>query len=74
MDYMAYLYQHPELLMYFRYHPKWYKILYYEPSYFDAFIKEAKANLGIRAYDRLEGFKKNYNMFYNLAGLLNKKK
>ena len=73
MDYMLYLYEHLDLLMYLRYHPRWYKILYYEPSYFDAFIKEAKASLGIRAYDKLESFKKNYNMFYSLAGLFNKK-
>ncbi len=39
MDYMNYLYEHLDLLMYLRYHPKWYKILYYEPSYFKDFLK-----------------------------------
>ena len=56
---MMYLYEHLDLLMYLRYHPRWYKILYYDPSYFNAFLTEAKTNLNIRAYDKLEGLKEN---------------
>lgn len=70
MDYMSYLYEHLDLLMYLRYHPRWYKILYYEPSYFNAFLAEAKANLKIRSYDKLETFKNRFNMLYSLAGLI----
>ena len=59
---MMYLYEHLDLLMYLRYHPRWYKILYYEPNYFNVFLNEAKTNLNIRAYDKLETLKKNYNI------------
>jgi len=70
MDYMSYLYEHLDLLMYLRYHPRWYKILYYEPNYFKAFLAEAKASLRIRGYDKLETFKNRFNMLYSLAGLI----
>lgn len=70
MDYMTYLYSHPDLLMYLRYHPRWYKILYYEPSYFQYFLNEAKANLKIRAYDKLENIKNKFNMIYSLSSLI----
>ena len=67
------LYEHLELLMYLRYHPRWYKILYYEPNYFRVFLNEAKTNLNIRTYDKLEGFKKNFNMVYSLGQMFDKK-
>lgn len=70
MDYMIYLYDHPELLMYLRYHPKWYKILYYEPSYFNIFLKEAKSNLKITSYDKLENLKQKFNLIYSLSSLI----
>lgn len=70
---MLYLYEHLELLMYLRYHPRWYKILYYEPNYFRVFLNEAKTNLNIRTYDKLEGFKKNFNMVYSLGQMFDKK-
>lgn len=72
MDYMEYLYEHLDLLMYLRYHPRWYKILYYDPSMFNIFIKEAKENLKIRSIDKLEKLKNNFNLIYSLAGILNK--
>lgn len=72
MEYMSYLYEHLDLLMYLRYHPRWYKILYYDPSYFKQFLVEAKSSLGITGYDRLENFKNKFNMFYGLAGLFSK--
>ena len=58
--------------MYLRYHPKWYKILYYNPSYFKDFINEAKVNLKITPIDKLENFKNKFQMIYSLAGLFNK--
>lgn len=70
MDYMQYLYNHLDLLMYLRYHPRWYKILYYEPSYFKHFLNEAKTNLKITGYDRLENIKNKFNMIYSLASLM----
>ena len=70
MMYMEYLYEHLDLLMYLRYHPKWYKILYYDPSYFKAFLKEAQTNLKIRAQDRLESFKNKFQTLYQLVNLL----
>jgi hypothetical protein len=73
-DKMMYLYEHLDLLMYLRYNPRWYKILYYEPNYFNAFLTEAKTNLNIRTYDKLENLKKNFNMIYSLSGLLDNKK
>lgn len=70
MEYMNYLYQHIDLLMYLRYHPKWYKILYYEPSFFKDFLKEAKENLKIRPIDKLENIKNKFNLFYSLSSLI----
>ncbi len=70
MDYMDYLYQHIDLLMYLRYHPKWYKILYYDPSYFKYFLKEAKENLKITSIDKLEGLKNKFNLFYSLSNII----
>lgn len=67
---MEYLYNHLDLLMYLRYNPRWYKILYYDPSMFSVFINEAKTNLGIRTYDKLEGFKDKVNTLYSLLSLI----
>lgn len=74
MDYMSYLYDHLDLLMYLRYNPRWYKILYYEPSYFKFFLIEAKKNLKITGIDKLESFKNRFNMLYSLAGLFSNQK
>lgn len=70
MDYMNYLYEHLDLLMYLRYHPIWYKILYYEPSYFKDFLKEAQTNLKIRPTDKLENLKNKFQLFYSLSSLI----
>lgn len=70
MNYMMYLYQHEELLMYIRYHPRWYKILYYDSSMFNLFLDEAKTNLKIRTIDKLNSFNNKFKMFYNLANLI----
>lgn len=72
MDYMQYLYEHLDLLMYLRYHPKWYKILYYDPSSFKDFIKEAQINLKITPNDKLENIKNKFQMIYQIANLFNK--
>lgn len=63
MEYMRYLYQHEELLMYLRFHPKWYKILYYDESMFPIFLKEAKTELKLRLTDKLDKFNTNISYF-----------
>ncbi|MGM9969168.1 MAG: YlbE-like family protein [Anaeroplasma sp.] len=70
---MSYLYENLDLLMYLRYNPRWYKILYYDPSMFNAFINEAKENLKIRGIDKLEVFKNRVNLAYGLASLFKNK-
>lgn len=70
MNYMEYLYNHLDLLMYLRYHPKWYKILYYNPDYFKEFIKEAQLSLKITPIDKLENMKEKFNMLYGLTSLI----
>ena len=72
MNYMAYLYENLDLLMYLRYHPKWYKILYYDSNYFKDFIKEAQINLKITPNDKLENIKNKFQMIYQFANLFNK--
>lgn len=71
MIYMEYLYQHLDLLMYLRYHPKWYKILYYDPSYFKEFVKEAQTALKITPVDKLENIKSKFQLIYGMANLFN---
>ena len=70
MDYMLYLYEHLDLLMYLRYNPRWYKILYYYPSYFKLFLNEAKNNLKITSVDKLESFKNKFTTLISLASLI----
>lgn len=69
MDYMSYLYENIDLLMYLRYNPRWYKILYYDPDMIRVFINEAKTNLKIRGIDKLEGIKNKFQLAYSLLGL-----
>lgn len=61
MEYMQYLYEHEELLMYLRFHPKWYKILYYDSASFSVFLNVARKDLGIRLTDKLEKFRTNFS-------------
>lgn len=70
MSYMEYLYSHKEYLMYLRYHPRWYKILYYDESLFNSFLNEAKASLKLRAVDKLDSFKEKLNMLLSLSSLI----
>ncbi len=63
MYYMKYLHEHLDLLMYLRFHPRWYKILYYDPDSFASFVDEAKRELKIRNVDKLENIKKQIEFF-----------
>lgn len=71
-DFMMFLYQNPEYLNYLRYHPKWYKILYYEHTY-DEFIAIVKKELRLRITDKIEMFKRNINILASLGNLASKK-
>ena len=75
MEYFNYLYQHEELLMYLRFHPKWYKILYYDESRFKDFLQTAKKDLKLRLTDKLDKINNNIsyvkllsNYFLNKGG------
>ncbi len=72
-EYMNYLYNNEVLLEYLRYHPKWYKILYYDPNMFKSFLTQAKTDLKITAVDRLQNFQNKVNMISNLADYIGKK-
>ncbi len=72
MDYFNYLYQHEELLMYLRFHPKWYKILYYDETMFSTFLSIAKKDLKIRVVDKLDKFNQNVSYLKLLKGFLKK--
>lgn len=71
-EFMSILYNNPSMLTYLRYHPKWYKILYYEGNY-DEFISYAKKELGLRMVDKLESLKQNINLLKGLTSYLDKK-
>jgi hypothetical protein len=51
------LYSNPQILNYLRFNPEWYKILYHEPDKYKDFEKEAKSNLKITTYDKIEDIK-----------------
>lgn len=69
---MNFLYQNPEYLNYLRYHPKWYKILYYEHNY-DEFIAYVKKELRLRVTDKMEALKRNVNLLKTLSSYMDKK-
>lgn len=66
------LYNNQAYLNYLRYHPKWYKILYYEHNY-NEFINVAKRELHLRVTDKLESFKRNLTLLKSLNSYLDKK-
>ncbi len=72
MDYFNYLYQHEDILMYLRFHPKWYKILYYDENMFQTFLNIAKKDLKIRMVDKLDKFNQNVSYLKLLKGFLKK--
>ncbi len=70
---MNFLYQNPIYLNYIRYHPEWYKILYYTPEKMNEFIKEAKKELKLTTFDKIENFKKQLGFLESLIDYLTKK-
>ena len=71
-EFYRFLYENQAYLNYLRYHPKWYKILYYEKNYND-FINVAKTALHDRVSDKLEGFKRKINLIKSLNSYFDKK-
>ena len=73
---MKYFYDNPIHLEYLRYHPRWYKILHYEPSMLPSFIEEANRELHLTKRDSLlEAKEEMHNQIYvstNEIGLYEK--
>lgn len=68
-----FLYQNPLFLNYLRYHPEWYKIIYYQPKRFKEFLEEAKKELKMTTFDKIENWKKQLGFFESLIDYLTKK-
>lgn len=70
---LEYLYDNLLYLNYLRYNPKWYKILYYEPSMFVDFINEANEKMHLTRKDTLKDFNKKLSFVSSLMQYLAKK-
>ena len=70
---MKYFYDNPVYLEYLRYHPRWYKILHYDPSQFNAFIEEANTKLHLTKKDSIIEFNKKLSFASSLMQYLAKK-
>ena len=70
---MKYFYDNPHYLEYLRYNPRWYKILYYEPSMLNDFIEEANSALHLTKRDTLVDFNKKLSFVSTLMQYLAKK-
>ena len=70
---MNYFYDNPVHLEYLRYHPRWYKILYYDNSMLKDFIEEANTNLHLTKRDSLLEFNKKLSFVSSLMQYLAKK-
>lgn len=73
LDILNYLYNNPIYLQYLRYHPRWYKILYYSPEYFDEFINEANIEMHLTKKDSFAQFNKKLSFVSSLLEYLAKK-
>jgi hypothetical protein len=70
---MKYFYDNPIHLEYLRYHPRWYKILHYEPSMLPSVIEEANRELHLTKRDSLLEFNKKLSFVSSLMQYLAKK-
>ena len=70
---MKYFYDNPIYLEYLRYHPRWYKILHYDPNMLEAFLEEANTNLHLTKRDSLLEFNKKLSFVSSLMQYLAKK-
>lgn len=69
---MMKIYEDQRILNYLRYHPEWYKILYYYPTRLNEFMDEARESLKIRLSDKLEELKGQINFLSSLIEYINK--
>ncbi len=69
-NYMDYMYKNPIYLNYLRYHPKWYKILYYDPTRLSEFIKEAQKSMNMTTSDRLKKLNSQLSFISGLASMM----
>lgn len=70
---MSKIYENPVILEYLRYHPYWYKILYYDNSRLNEFLNTAKEELKITLRDKLDGFRNQLDFVTSLIDYINKK-
>ena len=70
---MNYFYDNPQYLEYLRYNPRWYKILYYEPTMLEDFIQEANNKLHLTKRDTIIDFNKKLSFVSTLMQYLAKK-
>lgn len=70
---MKYFYNNPVYLEYLRYNPRWYKILYYDQTMLDSFIKEANEKMHLTKRDSLLEFNKKLSFVSSLMQYLAKK-
>lgn len=72
MEIMKQIYENPLILEYLRYHPEWYKILYYDKGKITDFLAEAKKALKIRTYDKIENIKNQLGFLTSLIEYIGK--
>lgn len=70
---MSRIYDSPEILQYLRYHPYWYKILYYDSTRLNEFINTAKEELKITLKDKLDELRNQLDFVTSLIDYINKK-
>ncbi len=70
LNYMEEIYKNPLILEYLRFHPRWYKILHYDPEMLPVFMNEAKEKLKIRTVDKLENIKTQVTFISSMADFL----
>lgn len=70
VSYMEFMYNNPIYLTYLRYHPHWYKILYYDPMRMKEFLSEAQVSMKITTQDRLKKFEEQLNFISQLTQLM----
>ena len=68
-----FFYENPMYLDYLRYHPRWYKILYYDPTMMELFMQEANTNLHLTKKDTIIEFNKKLSFVSSLMQYLAKK-
>lgn len=61
------IYRDERLLFYLRTHPEWYRYLFRYPDGLNAFIHQAREELKLTPYHRLERFKSQISLFSLLS-------